>query len=138
MMKVSTIGRAALGMVGALLAAPASAEGCGGNLIEYVPVVVDGEKIGQLQLYYNPGNGKNCAIMLHGGPTWGVPIDTGVLLAKAPRRNGSYSQAGYQREVFRHQAGPVRTDGRGQCVYAGGGIDWKGQRRSVFTGQHCR
>ena len=120
-----------------LESAAAGQGSCGGKLVEYVPFVVGGKKIGQLQLYYNARNGKNCAIMYHGGPTWGIRKDTGVLLAKSATRNGAYHQAAYQRDDFTHQAGPITTVGRDKCVYAGGGISYNGKHHTKYTGFHC-
>lgn len=111
--------------------------GCGGQLIEYVPFNVNGQKVGQLQFYYNAQNGNNCAVMYHGGPSWGALRDTGVLLAKAPSRSGPFRQAAFERKDFRYQAGPIRTEGRNVCVYAGGGIDWAGKHHTLYTRIHC-
>ncbi|MGY4396311.1 hypothetical protein ACVWZA_001484 [Sphingomonas sp. UYAg733] len=111
--------------------------GCGGRLIEYVPFNVGGQKIGQLQLYYNAQTGTNCAVMLHGGPTWGVARDTGVALYRKRRGDQSYSQPVFQRDTFRYQAGPIRTAGDGWCVRAGGGITHAGRHYTLYTGDHC-
>jgi hypothetical protein len=111
--------------------------GCSGKLIEYVPFTVSGQKIGQLQLYYNAQTGANCALMLHGGSTWGVARDTGVALYRKRRGDQNYSQPAYQRGAFRYQAGPIRTAGDGWCVMAGGGITHAGKHRSLYTSAHC-
>ncbi|MEG3175762.1 hypothetical protein U1872_05935 [Sphingomonas sp. RB3P16] len=111
--------------------------GCGGKLIEYVPFTVNGQKIGQLQLYYNAQNGMNCAVMLHGGATWGVARDTGVALFRKRRGDQYYTEPAFERDTFRYQAGPIRTAGDGWCVKGGGGITHGGKHYTLYTGDHC-
>ncbi len=65
-------------------ATPAAAvEGCGGNLVRVLALrMPDDTRIGELQIFFNPDTGYNCAEMHHGGPTWGVHRDTWVYIAK--------------------------------------------------------
>lgn len=103
---------------------------CGGKLVNYVPVRTDqgnGPKIGQLELYYNAGNGNHCAIFYHGGPTWDKRLFTAVWMYPHPRRPsntpfpGGYVDDG---DYYRFQAGPVRVKSR--CVFAAGNIKYQG------------
>lgn len=111
---------------------------CGGKLIDYVPFMVDGQKVGQLQMYYNAANGNNCAIMLHSGPTWGSARDTGVGLYAVNDKNVISATLAFERKsTFKYQAGPVRTPGRNRCISAGGGITFKGTHKTLFTPRHC-
>ena len=41
-----------------------------------------GTRIGELDIYYNASTGVNCAMTVHGGPTWGVSLPTWVYIAK--------------------------------------------------------
>lgn len=109
---------------------------CRGKVIDYVPYKArDGSRIGQLQLYWNAADGTNCAIMYHGGPTWGQASRTNVTLF--------VSSAGQAREIkrnegnFRYQAGPIRTAGTGRCIAAAGGLTYKGSYYNNFTEYHC-
>lgn len=111
---------------------------CGGKLIDYIPFMVDGQKVGQLQMYYNAANGNNCAIMLHSGPTWGSARDTGVGLYVIDNKGYIAETLAFQRKsTFKYQAGPVWAKGRNRCVTAGGGISFKGAHKTLFTSRHC-
>jgi len=112
----------------------AAAQSCGGNLIAVRDVHRDPSgqnrasypKVGELQVYYNPANGNNCARMMHAGSTWDVPRYTWIALGTcAPsRRNDCLSgtHRTFQNGVYRFQAGPVRRAGRGKCLAATGMI----------------
>ncbi|MDL5364721.1 hypothetical protein QSH18_03800 [Xanthomonas sp. NCPPB 2654] len=129
----------ALGYAGA-----ARADGCGGNLIDHKPVRIGGEKVGELQLYYNSGNGKNCAVFAHAGPTWGKALTTSVeVYVCKPNKNncGVWQWAPWwarDDDTYSYQAGPVRIDGRNKCVQSIGYIDYKGQTGIAVSDVHCR
>lgn len=125
-------------------AGAARADGCGGNLIDYKPVRIGGEKVGELQLYYNSGNGKNCAVFSHAGPTWGKALTTSVevYVCKPNRNNCGVWQwdPWWDRDdgTYAYQAGPVRIVGEDKCVQAIGYLDYKGQTGIAVSDVHCR
>jgi hypothetical protein len=110
---------------------------CGGNLIAHRPITMpNGTRIGELQLYYNPSNGRNCARTVKGGPAWGVPSITAVSLARC--RNRSDRECGIDlrfdvQPYYRHFAGPVRVPARNSCIRAAGYIDFRGGRHWANT-----
>lgn len=112
---------------------------CGGNLIDYKPIMAGSKQIGQLQLYYNNSTGKNCAIAYHGGDTWGVRSYTYVVLQTCPSAACSSARIVASEDgQFRYQAGPIRTDGAGKCVAGYGQIRYNGTDYSAITSGHCR
>ncbi|MCC4587297.1 hypothetical protein LL962_09310 [Xanthomonas sp. NCPPB 1067] len=133
------LGLLALGHAGA-----AHADGCGGNLIDHKPVRIAGERVGELQLYYNGGNGRNCAVFAHLGPTRGKPLMTSVevYVCKPNRNNCGVWQwdPWWDRDddIYSYQAGPVRIDGRNKCVRAMGYLEYKGETAVAVSDVHCR
>ena len=130
--RILLTGAVLVGMVAGLNALPAgAADGeCGGNLIFHKPIK-DGQdrKIGELNIYYNAANGKNCAKTMHAGRTWGKPMQTSVLLmrCRSDARPGSEcfnrrDDTVMDSEVYEYYAGPVRIDGRGNCIWASGSV----------------
>lgn len=116
---------------------------CGGNLIEYKPIMANGKKIGQLQLYYNANTQKNCAVTVHGGESWGERSYTNVTLLHCYRSPNEDPTCHYARVLddqtgqFRYQAGPIRVDGDKICISAYGQIRFKGTDYSAYTKPHC-
>ncbi|WP_143703942.1 MULTISPECIES: hypothetical protein [Luteimonas] len=126
---------AVLFIVGAcVVPTDARAETCPGNLIGVKPLLWgDGARLGELQLYYNPGNGRNCARVVHGGETWGKRRTTSVQIetctqavfrangrtcpgaASIPRRQWS--------GVTQYSTNAVSLPGQGRCVDATGSIE---------------
>jgi hypothetical protein len=137
--------RAALSIASLAVAVPlvsvtpaVAAEGCGGNLVKLLPLhMPDGTRIGELQIYFNPDTGYNCAEMHHGGPTWGVSRDTWVYIAKCettqPTGTCFVADDDYTLENVAYWAGPVRVHAGGHCIQANGWIYWQGARRKVAT-----
>lgn len=122
-----------------LMAAASAAQACGGSLIAHKPVNVGGQQIAQLQVYYNPGNGNNCAMMVHGGPTWGVPLNTRVSIARCVNGCAAYtSPVAIDDNTYSFHAGPVAIPGRGHCVWAQGSITWQGAVHTVNSKGHCQ
>ncbi|MCC8539356.1 hypothetical protein ACDH70_05785 [Xanthomonas axonopodis pv. poinsettiicola] len=132
------------GLFGLAHAGAARADGCGGNLIDHKPVSIAGERVGELQLYYNSGNGRNCAVFAHLGSTRGKPLLTSVevYVCKPNRTNCGVWQwdPWWDRDdgTYAYQAGPVRIDGRDKCVQAMGYLDYRGQTAVAVSGVHCR
>ena len=119
-------------------------DACGGTLIDYKPVQINGENVGQLHLYYNSTSGNNCAIFYHAGPTWGKPLITSVELyvCKPNRDNCGVWQRDpwWKRDdgKYSYHAGPVRIDGRDRCVKSVGYIEYKGKTGVAVSAVHCR
>lgn len=117
----------------ALFAMPeARAQSCGGNLIGVKPLLWgDGARLGELQLYYNPANGRNCGRVVHGGETWGKRRNTSVAIETCTRAvfrdnnrtcpYGSPSQT--WTGVTRYYTSPVSLPGQGRCVDLTGSIE---------------
>ena len=124
----------------------ARAETCPGNLIGVKPLLWgDGARLGELQLYYNPANGRNCARVVHGGETWGQRRRTDVMIETCTRAmfraNGNTCPpvASIPRRtwqgVTRYSTNTVSLPGRGRCVDATGGIE---RRLNVNVGTASR
>lgn len=126
----------------------AIAQTCGGNLVDqrniYLnPGAANQTKIGELQLYYNPQNGNNCAQVKHGGPTWGVKLWTAVSLGRCENRQDrvcNHNQSGnvpgqFQVDIgeYIEYAGPVRLHTPNSCVRAAGYIQYQGEPRWADT-----
>lgn len=140
-------------VVGGLFAAPmAQAQSCPGNLIAVKAIKkADGTRVGELQLYYNPATGNNCARTVHGGPWWGVSKYTDVFLLTCTRtrfiNNGGHCYQGSLAEKYwagnvSYYTSPVSLYGVGRCVSVNGGMTWTrdGQLRSAvaFIDGYCR
>ncbi|KQU47389.1 hypothetical protein ASG67_14100 [Sphingomonas sp. Leaf339] len=142
MIKRLTLAAVVLAATGSFFVQPSNAADgggqCGGNLVGYKRIMAGNTVVGELQLYYNPANGNNCASTFHSGPTWGVSLDTGVALYRSSNGQTPTSPAGFERQNFRYQAGPIRTDGRNRCIISGGGITYQGQHYTVYTQAHCK
>lgn len=113
-----------------LLGFGGNAFACEGNLIALRNLVKNGNKIGELQVYWNPATGRNCARTMHGGSTWGQQLFTEVFLSTCPRnrRNECGWQSNYvmDRGWYYYQAGPVSRNGANRCWSAAGGITING------------
>lgn len=108
---------------------------CPGKLIDYVPYTArDGSRIGQLQLYWNAADETNCAIMFHGGPTWGKATQTNVTLFL--KTSSGAQEIKRQQDSFKYQAGPIRTSGRNRQISAAGGLTYKGAYYNGYTEYH--
>lgn len=131
----------ALTVLPVLAATPAVAvEGCGGNLVKVKDLrMPNGTKIGELQVFYNPSNGNNCAEMHHGGPTWGVNrltmVDINKCQTTVPTGNCNVVDDATKVENVAFWAGPVVVHAGAHCIRAGGWIDWQGGLRFVSTGE---
>jgi hypothetical protein len=120
---------------GALFTAPSAqaATTCGGNLIGVKPLLWgDGTRLGEVQLYYNPANGRNCARVVHGGETWGKPRLTDVTIETCTRKvfnnnnrtcpPGASTPRRYWSGVVGYVTTSVSLPGKGRCVDVVGGI----------------
>ena len=126
---------ATLSVSASLPTTPALAQSgsCGGRLVELFPMVVDKQRVGELQLYYNSSNGMNCAIFAHGGPMWGVRTQTSVSLQLQKPHSGSVQDE----DPYKYMAGPVRIYGRNRCVRATGGMVYRGVYRNLVSSARC-
>lgn len=106
---------------------------CGGNLIGVKPLLWgDGTRLGEVQLYYNPANGRNCARVVHGGATWGKPRLTDVFIETCTRKvfnnnnrtcpQGGATPSRYWSGVVSYVTTAVSLPGQGRCVDVVGGI----------------
>lgn len=127
-----------LGLSGAALA---QSQSCGGKLIDYLPLRDNGVLIGQLQMYYNASNGRNCAILKHAQSTWNKPLYTMVALFRCPRYGDpdtTCRRVEMQYGNFRYQAGPISTPGEGKCIVAQGSMhSSRGNLVNLHTRKHC-
>lgn len=133
----------------ALFAAQAAHANCGGNLINVKPLIWgDGTRLGEVQLYYNPANGRNCARTVHGGETWGQPRTTDIFIETCTRAvfnaNGGTCPPGSPSDYWSGQpsyhTSPVSLPGSGRCVDVLGGIE-RYRNQGTFTAAriagHC-
>jgi hypothetical protein len=131
---------AALSVTGS---APAgAAAGCAGSLIESQPLVVGGEKVGELNVYYDSASGKNCAKMNHAGSTWGKRLKTRVWIGICSERKAGAKVCHYDTNTdavdvghYRYYAGPATTkkSAKGRCIAASGYLWINGTRHVVGT-----
>ena len=128
--------------IGGPAPAGAARENCPGTLIESRNLRVGGEKVGELNVYYNSATGKNCARMNHAGSTWGKELMTRVWIGicSETRPGGSVCHYdpdtdGVQKGKFKFWAGPVSTkvSAAGRCIAASGYLWMNGTRHEVST-----
>ncbi|WP_030913182.1 hypothetical protein [Streptosporangium amethystogenes] len=113
-----------------LVAAPAQANAaapCGGyRLIDTYRIPKSGPKKGVIELYYNSGNGKNCAIAR--GSRVAV-TNKAVTLSLT-----GGGQAAHEHGRFAQYAGPVYISARSKCIDITGVI---GKAVRTVRGVHC-
>ncbi|NUW37433.1 spore-associated protein A [Nonomuraea sp. SMC257] len=113
---------------------PASAAGpCGSgyNRIGVYAIPQSGPKVGSLEVYYNAGNGKNCALAYGIGPDYyGKSTYKDVAIRRAGGSGGWVSNQGY----FTYYAGPVYLSAQGTCIDLAGYMG--GTERYVWN-VHC-
>jgi hypothetical protein len=112
----------------------ALADLCAGKLIDSRNLYFEKVKIGQLQLYYNSNDGKNCALMMHSGSFWGKSFPTKVELYRCTDKTCKVVDAWdtdpkpiNKIAYYKYFAGPVRVQAKGKCIRVRGGIrvnDW--------------
>ena len=122
--------------VGVLSSGPAparAAAGCSGSLVFTKSVKLPGHgKSGTLDVYYDSGSGKNCAIMRHTGWAYGRKLRTDVRLYLCPKGAKKGADCSQTQTVaiddgnFAYRAGPVRVNGRKRCVFVEGSLLYKG------------
>jgi hypothetical protein len=139
--------RIALLAFACLFSVPAFADDCGGKLIDLRNIYTAGsspKKIGELQLYYNGSNGKNCVKTVHSAATWGKSLRTAAALGICKNRDDrrcnhpDYPESDprkYEFDVdwYKFEAGPVRLAAGGKCIRAAGYIIYQGKRRNAKT-----
>jgi hypothetical protein len=124
--------------------APASAASgkCAGKLIEARNLNVGGKKVGELDVYYNGANGRNCARMNHAGSTWGKKLKTRVWIGICSETKPGGKTCHYDAKTdavnqgnFRYYAGPATTkaSAAGRCIAASGYLWIGGTRYAVGT-----
>lgn len=120
---------------GALAPGWALAQGCPGNLVGLKNIHRDFDpsktKLGEIQLYYNPADGRNCARTMHSAATWGKRLSTAVILRTCARKDysASYGCVGAPSlrekqdwDYYEYQAGPRTLPGRDRCVQVVGQV----------------
>ncbi|HEY0662779.1 MAG TPA: hypothetical protein VGD21_15830 [Lysobacter sp.] len=133
--------------IAALYTSTASASNCTGTLIDYKRAYYRGEKVGELQLYYNSSTGNNCATFFHSGSTWGKKLFTSVeVYVCKPSKYGNCGvwqwSPWWSRDDgwYLYRAGPVQVYGRDRCVQAMGYLDIAGATGAdgvAVSGIHC-
>ncbi|MFC7647329.1 hypothetical protein ACFQX6_47540 [Streptosporangium lutulentum] len=114
-------------------AAPASAAGpCGSgyNLVGSYPIPASGAKTGTINVYYNSGSGKNCAIAKGTGSNYGKKNYKVVGISVS----GAGRWTGYDSGLFSYYAGPVYVSARNKCIDVLGGV---GSPQRVVRKVHC-
>lgn len=144
--------RAAMMVAGLALASvalPAAAQ-CAGKLVDHRniylnPNAANKTKIGELQVYYHAASGKNCAVVKHGGPTWGVRMPTAVSIGVCrnasdrrcnhPDLDPNANPAKFDYEIYNgvEYAGPVKVSAPESCIRAAGYLYYKGAYRHAPT-----
>ncbi|MEO3869764.1 hypothetical protein ABGB18_13130 [Nonomuraea sp. B12E4] len=114
-------------------AVPASAAGpCGSGYtrIGVYNIPATGTKKGTLEVYYNSGSGKNCALAYGSGANYGTTTYKAVGIA-LPTSDG---WADYEADDFKYYAGPVYVTAKGKCIDLVGAV---GTAVRYATNVHC-
>ena len=120
----------AIALAGIAFSSGALAQSCPGTLVGLKPIKNPaGQKLAELQLYYDAASGKNCARTMHSSATWGQSRHTEVLLQTCKRENfhasnGCSKPFAYDQDWGdrKYQAGPVLVAGAKRCVFVQGSI----------------
>jgi hypothetical protein len=104
---------------------------CGGNLIFTKAIKDDKDrKLGELNVYFNPANGNNCARTVHSDRTWGQAMRTTVALNRCYKGIGPGDPCFFDPDKderhdtgsFKYFAGPVSINAENRCIWAIGWI----------------
>ncbi|WP_103954802.1 spore-associated protein A [Nonomuraea solani] len=98
-------------------AGPASAAGpCGSGYsrVGAYAVPASGTRLGTLEVYYNSGAGKNCALVYGYGSTAGTTTIKGVYIDKANHQYGEWADSDYG--SYSSYAGPVYVSAGSGCI----------------------
>ncbi|MFE4582194.1 hypothetical protein ACF063_22635 [Streptomyces chartreusis] len=125
----TVLATAATAVVMGATTAHAGAYGCAGNQIDAVNVRSGGKTYGTLRLYWDGASGKNCAVMVKNNDL--IP---GTRYIYVQVSNSNTHQEHRDGQDYSWYAGPVRVEGRGDCVWASGSIEGY---PGVATGDHC-
>ncbi len=111
-------------------ATPAEAATCGGNLIRHLPINNGaGTTLAWLDIYYNPSNGRNCAMTRHSDATWGKSRVTYVAIHRCQQTEPggcTVVASDFDKDSYAYYAGPVSVWAGSHCIYARGYIQWNG------------
>ncbi|MCF6470383.1 spore-associated protein A [Nonomuraea sp. MG754425] len=125
--------------VASLTAAPAGAAvaagpcGSGYKLVGTYDISKGGKQ-GTLEVRWNAGTGKNCALAYGTGANYGRTAYKGVRI----KVHGTSGWAGSDAGQYKYYAGPVYVTARGKCISVAGDI--KGSQGIAFAFQqrvHC-
>ncbi|NRQ37867.1 hypothetical protein HII36_39465 [Nonomuraea sp. NN258] len=114
-------------------AAPAEAVGpCGSGYarVGAYRIPPTGTRTGTLEVYYNSGNGKNCALAYGYGATYGKKTWKAVSIARAD--GGDFRMDGDEYEYY---AGPVYLSAPGQCIDVRGAVTTG--KQTFLNNVHC-
>ncbi|MEO3891290.1 hypothetical protein [Nonomuraea sp. B5E05] len=110
---VASVAMASAWLVGT--AAPASAAGpCGSGykLVGTYNIKLGGSKYGILEIRWNSGKGRNCAVAYGRGSTYGSKAYKSVRI----KTSGASSWADSDSGQFEYYAGPVYVSARDKCI----------------------
>ncbi|MGI5171154.1 hypothetical protein ACQEU3_43055 [Spirillospora sp. CA-253888] len=111
--------------------------GSGYNFLSSYPLKYYDRVGGALSLYYNPSNGKNCAITRAKAEWDGKASHIYVALSDGDRRIAR-DPALDSSANYRYYAGPVYLYLKGQCAYLWGGLSYGGNKYLANVGGvHC-
>jgi hypothetical protein len=146
---LTTLAVLAILSIGGASPVGAASGNCAGSLVESRNLNVAGEKVGELDVYYDSSTGKNCARMNHAGSTWGKPLMTRVWIGICSETTPGNKTCHYDpntdavdKDVYSYYAGPAttKTSARGRCIAASGYLWIDGTRYAVGTDPwvgHC-
>jgi hypothetical protein len=115
------------------VATPAGASGpCGSGYsrVGTYAIPKTGKRTGTLQIYYNSGSGKNCALAYGYGATYGK----NTYKMAAISVSGGSRWIGYESGTYKYYAGPVYVSARHKCIDING---WVGSVGRVERRVHC-
>lgn len=112
----------AAGAVGVIApgAAQAAEYGCAGNLIDTYAVKSGDTTLSTIRLYYNPSNGRNCAVNLKAARYQSTKTHVDISIYTDDFREDDNNRPGINNDFdsgnFYEYAGPVSVVGKGKCI----------------------
>ncbi|MGW0807686.1 hypothetical protein [Nonomuraea sp. NPDC002799] len=135
--KLAALAGMALAVTALATPAEAAAGVCGSSysLVGSYAIPATGTRVGTLEVYYSSSTGKNCALAVGYGSTYGVKNTKAVFIGIAGSTTGwTDSDDG----SYEYYAGPVYVYAPGKCITAQGVI-FKGDDHDTrhLNSAHC-
>lgn len=101
-------------------AAQAAEYGCAGNLVDTYAVKSGNTTLSTIRLYYNPSNGRNCAVNLKAARYQNTRSEIDISIYTQDFREDDNNKPGINNDFdtgnYFEYAGPASVIGRGKCI----------------------